>query len=411
MTEQHTKEPFFNADYHLLKSKIAEDEFDIWVAVLRSTDEPGKQLPVVYVTDGNIMFPIVASTVSGSLISAELPEMIVVGIGHHMGPVLGNPAASQKWMVARTKHLTPTVVTEVAGTTGGGEKYLRFIREELIPLIDSKYATNPQDRTLFGHSLGGLFTLYALFRHPDTFSRYIAGSPSLRWDNGVLFQHEREFAEDRNSLAAKVFISVGSLEPEPMGTLAKQMADILKSRNYNGLELTYMSLDGETHFSCVGQAISRGLRVVFRGLKEYASTTYNFTFKHNDTWTDLKIGGNIVIIWLASAQYRFPGVHVDRYPKATAGTFEQLLTSSDYMRIIRGTDVKIGKTEELTNLYGIRATAITFKYTAADGTVLDAKAYGFIKGDLWFVMSLYQLPVLGLESVKPDEVFNTWKFN
>jgi predicted alpha/beta superfamily hydrolase len=369
----------------------------------------------VYVTDGVAMFPMVVSTAAMMILLAELPEMIVVGIGHHIGPVWGNLAAMQKWGVAKTKHLTPTMVPEGAGTVGGGaEKYLRFICEELIPLIDSKYATNPENRTLLGHSLGGLFTLYALFQHPETFNRYIAGSPSLWWDNGVLFKYEREFAEGRSGLAAKVFISVGFLEPEYMVTRVKQMADTLKSRNYNGLELTHALLDGETHMSCIGHAMNLGLQLIFPesdNLKEYTSTTSGFTFKHNDTWTDMKLGSNIVIIWLASAQYRCPGVHIDRYPKANTSTFEDLLTSSAYLGTVGGKDAKIGKTEEMTNLYGIKATAITFKYTAASGNVLDAKAYGFIKGDLWYVMSLYQSPRLGTRhGVMPDEVFNTWKF-
>lgn len=35
-----------------------------------------------------------------------------------------------------------------------------------IPLIDSKYRTDPADRSIAGASLGGLFSLFVLFEHP-----------------------------------------------------------------------------------------------------------------------------------------------------------------------------------------------------------------------------------------------------
>ncbi len=43
----------------------------------------------------------------------------------------------------------------------------------------------------------------------------------------------------------------------------EQMVETLKSRNYTGLELTFVEFDDETHLSVVGQTLSRGLRAVF----------------------------------------------------------------------------------------------------------------------------------------------------
>ena len=188
--------------------------------------------------------------------------MIVVGIGHPVGPVLTDPAAAQKYREVRTRHLSPTAVETRGG--GGAEKFLGFIRDELIPFVDSNYPTDPGDRTLLGDSLSGLFSLYALLQHPETFNRYIAGSPALGWDDGVIFRHERELAGRCSSLPVKLFMSVASHE-HPLVTGVEQMAETLKSRNYTGLELTSVMFDDETHLSVVGQTFSRGLRAVFSG--------------------------------------------------------------------------------------------------------------------------------------------------
>ena len=93
-----------------------------------------------------------------------LPEAIIVGIT--WGGVNPNPD------ILRRRDFTPTKEgnNPVGGDAG---KFLSFIKNELIPFIDSKFKTKPRDRTLMGCSLGGLFTIYALFNETGLFNRYI----------------------------------------------------------------------------------------------------------------------------------------------------------------------------------------------------------------------------------------------
>ena len=67
---------------------------------------------------------------------------------------------------------------------GGAGSFLRFIRQELMPFIQSSYPVRPEEKAIAGSSFGGLFALYTLFHHPDTFNCYIIGSPSIGWDEG-----------------------------------------------------------------------------------------------------------------------------------------------------------------------------------------------------------------------------------
>ena len=145
MTESHTQATLPGVDFHLLTSTIAEDDFEVSVAVLRQTyrriagrgkggvedrrrgpavgqtiqsaDDTGTQLPVVYVLDANIIFAMAVQIAWNMITVEELPEMIVVGIGHPVGSLLADPDAAQEYVRARVNHMTPTV-TETSG--GGG---------------------------------------------------------------------------------------------------------------------------------------------------------------------------------------------------------------------------------------------------------------------------------------------------
>ena len=86
----------------------------------------------------------------------RIPEMIVVALAN----------------TQRSRDFTPTHVASgpYSAGSGGAAAFLRFMKEELIPQIESRYRTLPQ-RTLVGHSLGGLLTLSAFVEQPEMFTR------------------------------------------------------------------------------------------------------------------------------------------------------------------------------------------------------------------------------------------------
>jgi hypothetical protein len=159
----------------------------------------------------------------------------------------------------RARDLTPTN----AGSPlrfGGAPKFLAFIKNELIPLVESRYRVVKNDRTLIGSSFGGLFTLYAMFHETELFQRYVLTSPSLGWDNGIPFTYEKDHAENKRPLPVKLFMAIGELE----GISGYQnFADRLKARNYKGLEFQTRVLEGMGHSGGKAEGYSRGLQAVF----------------------------------------------------------------------------------------------------------------------------------------------------
>ena len=222
--------------------------------------------PVVYMLDGDPNLPLTALIQWNMTYDGELPKMIIVGIGYQAKNFMGTVSY-------RTLDYTPTHVEKsdsqmtanhhLKMVSGGAGNFLIVMKNEIIPFIEKSYSTN-HDRTLAGHSFGGLFAAYVLFREPLLFNRYLISSPSLHWGDEEIMREETAFYNNGHStLQAKVFISAGSLEPEEMVPDVKELVRTIQRRNYVGMEVTERVFDNETHLSVMPFAISRGLRVLF----------------------------------------------------------------------------------------------------------------------------------------------------
>jgi predicted alpha/beta superfamily hydrolase len=66
------------------------------------------------------------------------------------------------------------------------DQFLSQLEKELIPAIEKKYRTNGQ-RILYGRSLSGSLTLYALLSKPTLFNGYIAASKQWYDKNNAIF--------------------------------------------------------------------------------------------------------------------------------------------------------------------------------------------------------------------------------
>src|SRR5690606_38091465 len=62
---------------------------------------------------------------------------------------------------------------------GGATELLHFLAEQVLPLLKQDIPAGPM--SLFGHSYGGLFSLYCRLEAPSLFDRIYAASPSLWW--------------------------------------------------------------------------------------------------------------------------------------------------------------------------------------------------------------------------------------
>jgi predicted esterase len=114
---------------------------------------------------------------------------------------------------------------------------------------------------LGGHSLGGLFTLYALFTDPSLFWGYLAGSPYIPWDHDLLVKQEADFAAKHKDLSARLYFGVGGAEE--LVTPGVSFVRTLTARHYGGLHWDARVIEGERHSGVKPEFYNRGLRFLF----------------------------------------------------------------------------------------------------------------------------------------------------
>lgn len=229
-----------------INSQVLGEERSVLVRVPANYERTDERFPVVYMTDAHapqnaMMAGIIEQQVWGGM----MPEMIVVGIQN----------------TNRTRDLTPTK-TERAGS-GGGENFLKFIETEVIPLVEKNYRTQPF-RIFAGHSLGGLFAVYAFTARPDLFNAYIAASPVLGWDKEfVIKRAEENFKQNKDSRKTTMFIGIGD-EPEYIKGF-NSFQELLKRVKPKNLEYEFREFKEDNHGSVVLPAYYAGLRKIFAG--------------------------------------------------------------------------------------------------------------------------------------------------
>jgi predicted alpha/beta superfamily hydrolase len=244
-----------NAHSFVLRDPKNQVGYRIYVACPQGYETGSKSYPVVYFLDADNAFALAAQAYRLLRVEGTTPDLVLVGIGYDL--------TGSARRIRRERDLTPTRLS-TNPESGDAGAFLSFLADTVVPAVDARYRTLPTDRALFGHSLGGIFTLYALFERPDVFRRYIASSPSLWWDDAVILKRERQFSRDRMTSVRSVFMSVGSEEPADMHEFFKPFADAMTVRASTGLTFDSAVLSGETHLTSVSAGFLRGLRAVYR---------------------------------------------------------------------------------------------------------------------------------------------------
>jgi predicted alpha/beta superfamily hydrolase len=224
-------------------SRVLGEERAILVDLPSGYELTQTHYPVVILLDGLANFQHATATVDFLSRNGRIPQMIVIGIPN----------------TARTRDFTPTRVDD-RETSGGGEEFLRFVGEELVPFIDGRYRTQPY-RVVFGHSLGGMFAAYALFTDPEVFGGYIAASPALDWDDGHVIGLAERTLGAKPELEKALYITLGD-EPDYVDAL-KRFTRLLKKSKSSGLRWEYTVMEDDDHMSTPMKSLYQGLEMVF----------------------------------------------------------------------------------------------------------------------------------------------------
>ncbi len=247
-----TMDPFIQT-YFNFYSETIKDTFKIFICLPKNYDKNKDTYPAVYVLDANVAFDMISTLMKLLSNGLDCKQAIYVGVGY------------KDFMVMDSLRGRDYSYPQKAGIpgSGGGKLFTAFLRDELIPYIDSKYRTKPKDNTLIGHSLGGYYVFYNMLsgalEDKLIFKNFIAGSPFVINDK-YLIDLEQLLSAKTDSLPIKLFMCSGTIGD--VDSMLIVFTDIFKKRNYIGFEFKSIELKDFDHMDVMFPTWSKGLRYI-----------------------------------------------------------------------------------------------------------------------------------------------------
>lgn len=192
-------------------------EKKIWLYLPYNYASTKKSYPVIYMHDGQNLFDAKTSAYgewdADKILDSLKAEIIVVGIEHGGGQ--------------RIDELTPYPHAKYGGGSAG--VYLDFIVNTVKPYIDKNYRTEKTAKhtTIWGSSLGGLTSYYALLKRPDIFGKAGVFSPSFWFTDDIY-----NLTKGTPKIKGKVYFMAGDSESEEMVPDLMKMQQLLQSKKH-----------------------------------------------------------------------------------------------------------------------------------------------------------------------------------
>ncbi|WP_297337872.1 alpha/beta hydrolase-fold protein [Algoriphagus sp.] len=242
---------------HSIESTRLNEDREYWVNLPDSyhlAESAHKTYPILILLDGHLHFRSITGIVNymsaDAYGSRTIPEMIVVGIRSR----------------DRERDYTPDkIVTVRANNTGGGNRFLGFLEEELIPELDRTYRTAPY-RILFGHSLGGLLATHAFMKEKTLFNAFIAVDPSFgTWDAGTMDKKLDSMTEQ--SFSRYIYLATANWGKRNLRNRDRHVRfyESLNNKSPSDLRAKWEYFEREDHNSVPITAFHNGISTLFEG--------------------------------------------------------------------------------------------------------------------------------------------------
>ena len=175
----------------VIESKILNEDRVIYVYI--SENKNNNDLSVLYTLDGYR-----TDFFQKAINNLDSKQHIIIGIDTKEN---------------RTRDLSPTVIPSRSGSCGG-EKFMKFLSNELIPYINKHYNTS-NSNTFFGASLGGLFVIYTMLTNSVLFEKYISLSPPIGYCSDFMDDLLNTYNLSEKTTNKSLFLCFGSRQEMP----------------------------------------------------------------------------------------------------------------------------------------------------------------------------------------------------
>lgn len=249
-----------------------ERQFSVYLPPSHKDSSLSEKYPVLYVLDGEWYFNLCAGIVEYSKGSFKMPEIIIIGVANVDRIRDFTPSKSNQNMFGET--------INGLSNSGGGDHFISFLREELIPHIDSTYRAM-NFRLLAGHSFGGLLANEIFTTDNQLFNAYLLIDPSLWWNNSMQLDKTNRFLDEHPAVKTTLFfgqadhkLKIESDNSPHLLAMDKYQA-LINDLPLPNVRYKHMQFENETHASVGLPSIYHGLAFMFEGYRPADSTFQN----------------------------------------------------------------------------------------------------------------------------------------
>lgn len=211
----------------------------------------GKKYDVVYILDGETHFDDFIYISRFAANQNMIPPLILIAVQNsYTGE--GN---------MRDRDFLPEKMPDNP-KAGGADNFKAFLRNELIPYISNKFPVSGEN-SLFGHSAGGVFTMYTLLSEPGLFMNYFCSDPAFPWKDRRIIKMTEEVFKHPAELGKTLWITGAEETYRNVGI--GRMDTVLKALAPKDLRWKTSVYPDETHMSVPYKGIYDGLKYAYNG--------------------------------------------------------------------------------------------------------------------------------------------------
>lgn len=233
----------FGAEEITLNSEVLNEQRIISVYLPEFYETTKQNYPVIYLLDGRTHFQHAIGAVSFLAKHGQMPESIIVSIHN----------------VDRNRDFSPVNVEKIP-TSGGADKFLNFLSDELAVYMNKNYRTS-EFSLLVGHSFGGTFAVHSLLTKPEVFDAYVAISPYLHFAESYLVKQAETELKSAYKNKKHFYMTVGD-EPKYFEPLQK-FASLVAEKSSDAINFEYQKMMDENHGSIPYISLYKGVQYAF----------------------------------------------------------------------------------------------------------------------------------------------------
>lgn len=228
-----------------IKSYASPRHYRVWLAIPKqyinqqTTNNAVKpSTSVLYILDGNAAIGDLTKDTMLSLSNAtpknNAPALVFIG---YQTPYRFD-------VDARAYDYTPPLLTQTEQRNvfqekgrerlnGGAEYFSKLIEQKIKPWVYLQLGEKPDQEGLWGHSYGGLFVLYNLLEHPESYQQYFSADPSLWWQDGEMLRYWKAYQSSPEAQRSDIYEN--KRLRLTFSQAAEQQSKIEKHRNHSAM--------------------------------------------------------------------------------------------------------------------------------------------------------------------------------